>query len=121
MRSLEKTNGKFTKNGRELQELLGSTKKHTEWAKSQANRLGLKEGVDFKIILPFEGKKVSKINSKTFYFTEAAAHRIAGRNEVKTEAAAMVKDNFAMQAITMGQHNENSLYFFWLIPTRILS
>jgi hypothetical protein len=59
--------------------------------------------VDFKIILTHVGEHVSKVNPITYYFTEAAAHLVAGRTEVKTEAAAMVKDNFAMQTITIGQ------------------
>lgn len=94
--------GGFSKNGRELQSLLGSKEPHTQWGRVQTKRLGLIEGVDYKIILKNELKKVSKNNPKAFYFTEAAAHKIAGHPNVKTEVVAMVKDNFAMHVMTMG-------------------
>lgn len=37
-------------NGRQLQEALGSTKDHTNWAKYQITRLKLEQGVDYEIL-----------------------------------------------------------------------
>lgn len=91
----------FTKKGRELQELLGSTKNHTSWVKQQVKNLGLVEGSDFT------PQRVKNAGAKgrpklVYHFTEAAAHKIADRTEVKTEVTAMVKDNFTTKAMTAG-------------------
>ena len=105
MQSLEKVNGKFTKSGRELQGLLGSTSNHTKWVGEQINKLHLVDGLDF---FPTKEKSTGGRPKTTYYFTEAAAHRIAGRNEVNTESAAMVKDNFTMSKLAM-QGNEDAI------------
>ncbi len=98
----------FSKDGRDLQKLLSSTKLHTNWAKAQVKRLGLIDGKDYKVILAFEGKKVSKINPKTFFFTEAAAHRIANHSEVRSDTAMMVKDTSTLASLAI-QGNEDAI------------
>jgi phage anti-repressor protein len=97
----------FTKNGRELQELLGSTKDHVSWAKDQIQRLNLVNDLDFT---PSKGKteSVGGRPKTIYYFTEAAAHKIAGHTEVRTEAAVMVKDNAAMSMMVV-QGNEDAV------------
>lgn len=112
MQSLEKVNGEFTKNGRDLQKLLGSRKDYARWAKAQIKKLTLRGDFGYQSVTERSHTYKPKI---THYFTEAAAQRIAVHTGVRTEAAAMVKDNFAMQSMTMGQlvnNPEQAVLFF---------
>lgn len=91
-------NGSFIKNGRELQKFLGSTKDHTNWAKDQINKLALKGDFDYEIVT---SKSHTNQLMKTYWFTEMVSNQIAGHTEVRSENALMVKDNFAMKALTL--------------------
>lgn len=75
-------------NGRQLQEVLGSTKDHTNWAKNQITRLKLEQGVDYEILSilgsPSEASREISLKKhipqnlvQTYCFTIDAAKTIA--------------------------------------------
>lgn len=86
---------RFNKNGRELQEFLGSTKDHTSWAKLQISILALEGVNDYKVeISGTRGRK-----RHTYFFTEIAANRIAAHSQVKSETVGMINDNSAIGSL----------------------
>lgn len=95
----------FNKNGRELQELLGSTSNPTKWATDQIERFDLEEGKDF---IPSKEKSTGGRPKTTYFFTEEAAHRIASHSEVKSDNAIMVKDNMAVSNLAL-QGNKQAI------------
>lgn len=92
---------KFTKNGRELQELLGSTKDHTSWSKVQISYLTLLGEIDYQVVT--EQGLNPHAPKNTYWFTEAAAYRIAATigKTSQPEKAQMVKENMAMKSMTL--------------------
>jgi phage anti-repressor protein len=51
-------------NGRQLQEALGSTKAHTNWAKYQITRLKLEQGIDYGILSNLSTPSLASTNSR---------------------------------------------------------
>ena len=69
-------------NGRQLQEALGNSQKHTDWAKYQISKLHLKQGVDYEILsnLSFTNTGSTKSRQQlvqTFCFPIEVAKSIA--------------------------------------------
>lgn len=96
------TKDPFSRNGRELQDLIGSTKDHTSWAKDQVDALTLKGELDYQVVTYSDTSNPNP--KKTYWFTEEAAYKIAaraGHNLKNPEKAEMVKDNFALKAMTL--------------------
>lgn len=69
-------------NGRQLQEALGSTKAHTNWAKYQITRLKLEQGIDYEILSNLSTPSLACTNSRqqviqTYCFPLEVAKNIA--------------------------------------------
>jgi phage anti-repressor protein len=80
-------------NGRHLQEVLETTKDHTDWAKYQIERLNLVEGIDFeKLNLPNEGVVKTGPIPITYCFTILVAQDIALMSQAKN--GQLVRDYF---------------------------
>lgn len=112
MRSVEKENDSFTESAREVYKTLGATKRFNAWFKRQVERFDLVVGVNYCTSRYYAQNGQ---NYDDYLLTSEAAYKIAGRNEVRTAAATMVKDNFALQANIMGQlisNPEQAVLFF---------
>jgi anti-repressor protein len=117
MRGLEIENDHFTVSARDVYSTLGATKRFNAWFKRQAERFSLVIGVNYCTSRYYAQNGQ---NYDDYLLTTEAAYKIAGRNQVNTAAAAMVKDNFALQASIMVQllsNPEQAVLFFSQIAT----